>query len=80
MRDVAIIGVGLSKWGELWDQSIRDLIAEAGLNAMDDAGTDAIEHIFVGCMSGGLFTQQEHLGALAADYMGLAPVPATRTE
>ena len=25
MRDVAIIGVGLTKCGELWEQSLRDL-------------------------------------------------------
>jgi len=80
MRDVAVIGVGLSKWGELWKQSIRDLCAEAGLAAIDDAGTDRLDAIFVGCMSGGLFTHQEHIGALMADYLGVAPIPATRTE
>jgi len=80
MRDVAVIGVGLSKWGEVWEQSLRDLFVEAGLNALDDAGVDKIESIFVGCMSGGLFAGQEHLGALMADYLGVAPIPATRCE
>ena len=32
MRDVAIIGVSQTKFGELWDSSFRDLIAEAGVN------------------------------------------------
>ena len=32
MRDVAIIGVGLQKWGELWEKSFRDLFVEAALN------------------------------------------------
>jgi len=80
MRDVAIIGVGLSKWGELWDRSLRDLFVEAGVNALDDAGVDKVDMMFVGCMSGGLFAGQEHLGALMADYLGIAPVPATRVE
>jgi acetyl-CoA C-acetyltransferase len=31
-------------------------------------------------MTGGMFAQQEHLGALMADYLGVAPIPATRTE
>jgi acetyl-CoA C-acetyltransferase len=31
-------------------------------------------------MSGGLFVGQEHLGAVMADYLGMAPVPATRIE
>ena len=31
IRDkVAIIGMGLSKWGELWNYDIFDLITEAG--------------------------------------------------
>ena len=80
MRDVAVIGVGLSQWGELWDRGIRDLFTEAGTNAIDNAGVDKVEAIFVGCMSGGMFTQQEHIGAMVADYLGLAPIPATRTE
>jgi acetyl-CoA C-acetyltransferase len=80
MRDVAVIGVGLSKWGELWDRGIRDLFTEAGTNAIDNAGVDKIEAIFVGCMTGGMFTQQEHIGAMVADYLGVAPIPATRTE
>jgi acetyl-CoA C-acetyltransferase len=75
-----VIGVGLSAWGELWDRSLRDLYVEAALNALDDAGTDKIEALFVGSMSGGLFAGQEHLGALVADYLGVAPIPATRTE
>ena len=33
MRDVAIIGVGVTKFGELWDKSFRNLIAEAGSKA-----------------------------------------------
>jgi len=80
MRDVAIIGVGLSAWGELWDRPIRDLYVEAALNALDDAGVDRCDALYVGCMSGGLFTGQEHVGAVVADYLGVAPIPATRTE
>ena len=37
MRDVAIIGVSQTKFGELWDSSFRDLIAEAGVKAVNDA-------------------------------------------
>ena len=63
MRDVAIIGVGANpKWGELWGQSLRDLFVEAALAAMDDAGVDHIDGMYVGCMSSGLFVGQEHIG------------------
>jgi|GEM_PF-4836020 len=52
MRDVAIIGVGVTKFGELWDASFRDLGIQAGLKAMNDANlTDPkwMECIWVTC-------------------------------
>ncbi len=80
MRDVAVIGIGMNKWGELWPSRIRDLYVEAALLALDDAGVSHIDSMYVGCMSSGLLVGQEHLGALMADYLGQAPVPATRVE
>ena len=40
MREVAIIGIGITKFGELWDKSFRQLIAEAGSKAILDAGIE----------------------------------------
>ncbi|RME05170.1 MAG: thiolase domain-containing protein [Planctomycetota bacterium] len=80
MRDVAVIGVGMIKWGERWESSLRDLFVEAALAALDDCGLDRVDALYVGSMSPGLFTGQEHIGALFADYLGLAHLPATRVE
>jgi acetyl-CoA C-acetyltransferase len=80
MVDVAVIGVGMIEWGELWKKSLRDIFVEASLKAIDDAGVDGIDSMYVGCMSSGLFVGQEHLGGLMADYLGVAPIPATRIE
>ena len=80
MREVAIIGIGMTDFGELWQLSLRDLFVKAALEAMDDAGVDHIDSMYIGCMSGGLFNGQEHLGSMMADYLGQAPVPATRVE
>jgi len=80
MRDVAIIGVGMTKWGELWDKSLRTIFTETALLALDDAGVDRIDAMFVGCMSSGLFVGQEHLSSLLADALGRTPVPAARVE
>lgn len=80
MREVAIIGIGLTKFGELWNQSIRDMFAEAALNAMQDAKVEKIDSLYVGSMSSGLYAHQEHLGALMADYIGQIGVPAARVE
>lgn len=80
MRDVYVIGAGMTKFGELWNKSIRNIFVEAALEAIEDAGVDYIESIYVGSMSPGLFTEQEHIGALMADYLGITPVPSTRIE
>jgi acetyl-CoA C-acetyltransferase len=80
MRDVAVIGVGMIKWGELWDKSLRHLYVEAALKAVEDAGVDKVDALYAGCMSSGLFVGQEHIGALLADYLGMAPIPGTRVE
>ncbi|MFQ6102726.1 MAG: thiolase domain-containing protein [Candidatus Glassbacteria bacterium] len=80
MRDVAIIGVGMNKWGELWDKSLRDIWVEAALLAIDDAGVDHVDSIYVGSMSSGLFVEQEHLSSLLADYLGACPSPCARVE
>jgi acetyl-CoA C-acetyltransferase len=80
MRDVAIIGVGMTKWGELWEKSLRDIFVETALIAIDDAKVDHIDSMYVGCMSSGLFVAQEHLASLLTDYLGIAPIPAARVE
>lgn len=80
MREVAIIGVGMTKFGELWEQSIRDMFAEAGLKAMENANVEKIDALYVGAMSSGLYAYQEHLGSLMADYLGQIGVPAVRVE
>ena len=80
MRDVCIVGVGMTKWGELWAKSLRTIFAETALLALDDAGVDRIDSMVVGCMSSGLFVGQEHLSSLLADAIGRTPVPAARVE
>ena len=81
MRDVAVIGVGMNpQWGELWTMSIRNLFTEAALAAIDDAGVDHLDSMYVGCMSGGLFVGQEHLGSMLASQLHQANIPATRVE
>jgi acetyl-CoA C-acetyltransferase len=80
MREVAIIGTGMTKWGELWEKSLRTIFVETALLALKDAGVDKIDSMYVGSMSSGLFVGQEHIASLLADYLGQAPVPSTRVE
>lgn len=80
MRDVCVVGVGMSQWGEVWRKSFRDLFVDAARAAMANAGVDHLDSLYVGCMSGGLFVGQEHVGPLMADYLGMAGLPAARVE
>src|SRR5881296_4018538 len=83
-REVAVIGIGETAFGELWDKSFRDLGIEAGLLAIEDSGITAqdLDAIYVGNMSAGKFIDQEHVSALVADYSGLADqhLPTVRIE
>ena len=80
MRPVAIVGTGITKFGELWDLSLRDLFTEAALKAVEHSKVPRLDALYVGCMAPGLFNGQEHMGALCADYLGMGPIPGTRVE
>ncbi len=82
MREVAVMGVGMTKFGEHWDKGFRELIAEAGAKALEDANLsgEEIDAAFVGTMAAGSLIGQEHIGALIADQMGLTPIPVVRVE
>lgn len=84
MREVAIIGVGDTRFGELWEHSLRDIGMHAGLSAVNDANVagEQIEALYIGNMAAGSLIDQEHLGALVSDYSGLSllHIPAVRIE
>lgn len=73
LREVAIIGVGITKFGELWDKSLRQLGLEAGYKAILDAGIsgDEIDALYIGNMTSGSVMSQEHIAPLFADQVGL---------
>jgi acetyl-CoA C-acetyltransferase/acetyl-CoA acyltransferase len=81
MTDVRVAGVGLTHFGVHPERTSRDLFAEAGLAALDDAGVDRedVEAVHYGNFMGELSEHQGHQGPLAAEALGL-DVPATRYE
>lgn len=80
MRDVAIVGVGMTKFGELWETSFRDLFVQAASEALSSARADHLDAVFIGNMSAGQFVGQEHIGPLLVDHLGMAGVAAGRVE
>ncbi len=82
MRNVSIIGAGLTPFGERWDTSFRELVYEAATAAIADSKVEGkdIQAIYGGTMAPGRLIGQEHIGALIADQLGLNPIPSVRLE
>ncbi|MCC6456847.1 MAG: thiolase domain-containing protein [Caldilineaceae bacterium] len=80
MRSVSIIGIGQSPVGELWDRSAREIAYTAVTNAMEDAGIEDADALFVGNMLSGSLIDQEHLATLVAGYCGLYGIEAAKVE
>lgn len=79
---IGVRGVYQTKFGELWDKSLADLILEAGEGAIRNAKIDRkkIDLVLVANMLGGVLEGQNHLGTLAGEILGLKNVPALRVE
>lgn len=80
MSDVSIIGIGKTDVGEHWETSLRHLSWYAIEAAMDDAATTRVDALYVGNMLAGRLSQQDHLGALVADFAGLRGIEAVTVE
>jgi acetyl-CoA C-acetyltransferase len=80
MEKVSIIGVGQTQVGEHWEISLRHLALQAMQAAMENAGLEAVDAVVVGNALGGVLSNQNHLGALVADFAGLRGTESVRVE
>ena len=73
---VAIVGMGCTKFGELWDKGPSDLIIDAVSEAYQDAGVEAkdIEAAWVGTLFSGMG------GRSLSEPLKLQYIPVTRVE
>src|SRR5688572_15827874 len=71
MRQVAILGIGQTKIDEHWDLSLREVGGIAAFAALQDAGVDRVDALFVGNMLSPLVSGQNQLGAFFSDWIGL---------
>lgn len=78
--DVSIIGIGQTEVKEMWETSIRHLSWYAIEAALDDAHVSKVDALFVGNMLAGELSQQNHLGALVADFSGMRGIEAVTVE
>ena len=83
MNEVAVIGVGMTRFGKYLDKSIKDLTREAVSEALSDAwiGKDRIEAAYVGNAVAGAMTGQHMIrGQVALDPMGINEIPIYNVE
>ena len=80
MREVAILGIGQTKIDEHWDLSLREIGGNAAFAAMQDAGMDRVDALFVGNMLSPLIDGQNQLGTFFSDWVGLWGQEAVKVE
>jgi acetyl-CoA C-acetyltransferase len=80
MREVAILGIGQTKIDEHWDLSLREIGGNAAFAAMQDAGMDKVDALFVGNMLSPLIDGQNQLGTYFSDWIGLWKQEAVKVE
>ncbi len=80
MRKVAILGIGQVKVDEHWDLSLRDIGGNAVFAAMQDAGIEKVDALFVGNMLSPLVSEQNQLGTFFSDWVGLWQKEAVKVE
>ena len=80
MREVAILGIGQTVVEEQWDKSMREIGGEAGFAAMQDAGLERVDALYVGNMLSSLISGQSQLGTFFSDWIGLWQQEAVKVE
>lgn len=83
-RGVAVVGVGMSKFGAFPEKTSRDLFVEAfqELRQSVQKGFDPkdVEAFYMGNFSSDHFENQAHLAPIVASWVGISPVESTRIE
>ena len=83
MRDVAVLGVGMTKFGKFMDKSLKDLGRAACWDAIRDSGIDpnAIESAYVANAIGGVITGQTMVaGEVILREVGITGIPVVNCE
>lgn len=80
LRGVAVIGVGMTPVTSRTGKGLTELFVEAATEAIQDAGVDRIDSMYVGNMMSGFLQNQEHLGPLMATATGKTGIPTYKVE
>lgn len=84
MRSVGIVGIGHTKFGKS-DVPFIDMVCDAALQAMDDAGAktgrkNVINQVFVGTMGAGMVSRISGVASAVVDTLNIRPAMAETIE
>lgn len=80
MREVAVVGVGMTPVGEHWNVGFRDLAGDAVRAALTESNVAGIDALVIGNALGGTISGQNHVAPLIADYVGMRGIEAVHVE
>ncbi|HUV08746.1 MAG TPA: acetyl-CoA acetyltransferase [Spirochaetia bacterium] len=84
MRDVAIVGMGHTVFGNLSDFELVDIMGFASANALEDAGIlkerKIVDQVFVANMGGGILNHQTGIASSLVSRIDLEPAGAELVE
>ena len=77
MRDVAITGIGSTRYGQLDERTVQSIAVDAANQAIARAGIDRHEigALYLGNFAAGPLSGQEVLAGIVADEIGISGIP-----
>ncbi|WP_343073171.1 thiolase C-terminal domain-containing protein [Salicibibacter cibi] len=79
MSDVSVIGRGITTFGKK-DETIKSMLVEASRKAILEASNPKVDAVFVGNFTAGQLANQEILGSILTNELGLGNVPSVKME
>ena len=83
MQEVAVVGIGMIRFGKYKDKGIKDLVRESVEAALKDAGLEKtdLKAAYMGNAAAGIMTGQEMIrGQVALTAMGIEDIPVYNVE
>ncbi|SFA76109.1 acetyl-CoA C-acetyltransferase [Lentibacillus halodurans] len=79
MSRVSVIGRGITKFGKRED-SIKEMLIEACRDAIIEANRPRMDAVFIGNFASGSLANQEILGSIVTNELGLGNIPSIKME
>lgn len=80
MKNLYVHGIGMIKFGTFTDWTLKEMLLEACIEALKDAGNPKVDAVYIGNFMGGAIYNQEILGAIVANELGLGYIPTAKVE